>query len=451
MGFFRSDPQPVQLTPHVPAAALTTGSQPPRIASQLAMAMAVVSMAWPQPGEPHPIQPLQGRSQIAPLTLVYGQQPPVQGPLSAPQRVVARVAWPDDLRNQFNNQQPERRYVAPLTLVYGNQPPNVGPILPIELNAIVRSWDPPQQQPPPLVTSAAWNAPVVVIPIPVVGPTTPQDMAVVRSAWEPPAPYPPQLVKLVQTTGDQLPSDAKRVARHIAWRAWDVPFVPVPQPIGTAAWNVPAVVVTQVPFSRVPIVVVAQDWSAQRPAQIAPLTLTYGQNPPVNGAITPVELNAIVRGWDVVWGAQSQSPSAAWNVPAVVVPLVPFTSLPQSILRAWQSDALPTQPRPTAATIGIVLQFYNPVGSRTPQQILASWTPLANNPQARVWFTPSGAPVTLDFAIAQSNSTDTIVASSSATGTLMQNSGTVTIISSDSKTILLITGNSGVSSIDSDD
>lgn len=401
MGIFRSDPQPVQLTPHVPASALTTGSQPPRIASQLAMAMAVVGMAWPQPGEPHPIQPLQGRSQIAPLTLVYGQQPPRIDAMPRVQfNTVLRVSWPEDKepRLQFNNEQPDRRYVAPLTLVYGSQPPVTGPLS----SVAARSWDPVLQIPNRQTRSAAWDVPVTVSSVPFFrAPVlwTPADWSAQKG---------PQFAPLTLVYGDQPPLLVRSP------RAFDTPSVLPQRPIGSAAWDVPAVISSQVPFVRQAVVYVPIDWSAQRGSQIAPLLLVYGQQPPVNGNITPAELNELVRSWDVTWSAQSQAANAGWNVPPIVSQPIPFVRQRHAILYAWQPPF-----------------FY-----------------AESDPNNAGWNTT--VLVALTRAIAQSAGTDSIVASSQASGTLNQNSGIIAVISADSKTIQIITGNSGVISLDSD-
>lgn len=445
MGIFRSDPQPVQLTPHVPASALTTGSQPPRIASQLAMAMAVVGMAWPQAGEPHPIQPMQGRSQIAPLTLVYGQQPPIAGPLSVTETAIA-----------------------------------------------VLSWEPARSEPPKLIGSAAWNAPVVILPV---GPITPQEMAVVRSAWEPPAPIPPFPVKIAPLTlvyGQAPPVDGPLTETELNIAIAPLAWWPPQNARPSAAWNIPPIA-AGVPFTPLPLNIVGSwqtDWRAQSAGLIAPLTLVYGQQPPVQGPLTVPSLTAILSPRDI-WTSQSEPDNAHWNVPPISA-FLSFARLPQSVLAAWLPPDSGAQSRGPIAPLTLAYGQQPPlVGAITPaelNEVVRAWDSfwaaqsqapnaawnipaVVNNPIPRVpqqhgvrysWEPPFQFPQTLlgpaawnfvaiiSRAIAQSDASDALFAAlSSSSGLIVINSGVVAVLSADSESISIISVNDATVSINS--
>lgn len=379
MGIFRQDPQPFQRPPKVPAVAMVTPSQPPQIARSLAMMLAVVGMAWPQPNEPALHQQNRNPRQIAPLTLVYGQQPPIAGPLSVAELSVIRGQWAEDKepRLQFNNQYPgNRRYIAPLVLTYGQQPPIQGPLTNTELNLAVRSWDAPFQSPPQPLPTASWNVAVAVSVPPVVAPL-PQ-LATIRAQWDQPFVYPVSEsdnagwnvpVVVTQVPFSQTPYAQIASWQAVDWRApqrpqsaswlahqfvqqrpevsrtvlqsWIVDVVPIQcsesiaPAIAPAASDNPPIVGNITPAE---LSVVRQSWEPARPeppqtVKVAPLTLVYGQNPPLDGPLSEVELNLLVTP-GIWWPAQQASPNASWNVP-VVSGFLPFTRTPQSVLNAW--------------------------------------------------------------------------------------------------------------------
>lgn len=446
MANFYPAPEPRQAYPKL--LPVTQGAQP-RPAGPLggsAVALSAIGVWSALAAVPMPIQkPLT----VAPVTLVYGQQPPRIDPMPKVQAQVVRASWPEanEPRLQFNDQQPERRYIVPLTLVYGSQPPLVGPLSVVETNIAVRSWDAARQEPPALIGSAAWNIPAVA---PAFVPFVRQGQPAALIDWG--AQKSTSIVPLTFTYGDQPLSDAKRVARHLAWRAWDVLFVQPPQPIGTAAWNVPPIIVSGVPFTPLPGSILASwqiDWRAQSAGKIAPLTLVYGQQPPSQGALIVPQITAILAPAPT-WGAQSEPDNAHWNVP-IIIAQVPFFRSPIPYAAIDWSAQRGSQVAPLTLTYGQQPPINGSITPTELNQILRAWdvTWSAQSPSPNApW---SGLVVVLSRAIAQSDGSIILTAGLSASITVAQNTGIILIQATDSKTIALGTTQNATVSLETSD
>jgi hypothetical protein len=127
----------------------------------------------------------------------------------------------------------------------------------------------------------------------------------------------------------------------------------------------------------------------QKKVQIAPLTLTYGQKPPNIGAATPQELLLYRMAWEPpANAAQTESNNAGWNVPAVVVPVVPYAQgWRNTVIQSWlPPDPAPLQKPVTAATQGLAIGDQPPnVGAMTAPEfsvIRAAWEPGPNPAQS---------------------------------------------------------------------
>jgi hypothetical protein len=319
VGVFRSDPQPQVAPPRVPAAALTTGSQPPRIARQLATMMATVGMSWPQQGEPTLLQRIPGRSQVVPLTLTYGQQPPTIGPLALEDVVVTRAAWPETHEPPLPVEPSvRRRYIVALTLDYGDAPPITGPLTAVEYALMRQLLEPPRpvigSEPPP---------PVKIVPLTLtygnqparIGPLTPTELALAVRSWEP---GPPRMLPPVVSAG------------------WDVPPPVVNQP---KPWTRLA--------AAIPIAWLPPDPVPPRPVSLAPLTLTYGQQPPNVGPLSMLEQLLIGLAWTSPASLRAPIGSAAWDVPVSAPAYVPWTAPARMPLEAWYPTPWPILERPT--------------------------------------------------------------------------------------------------------
>lgn len=106
----------------------------------------------------------------------------------------------------------------------------------------------------------------------------------------------------------------------------------LPQEIARLAWE-PSFPVWYPPF--------------QEPAEILPLTLVYGSQPPRTEPLQPPAV-----WWQAVPAQQLISATAAWNVPTVVSTFVPYTTLPEAVLAAWQpAPPMPRQTPPPWAPI----------------------------------------------------------------------------------------------------
>lgn len=167
-------------------------------------------------------------------------------------------------------------------------------------------------------------------------------------AWNPPDPAPQQrrlnIAPLTLTYGSKPPIQGAlpAVDQQITRMAWET----IPQP-------------------------------TQKRVQIAPLTLVYGNQPPIQGPMPPAEL-AIVRGqWEVAWTAQSEPPSAAWNVAAAAVARVPFARSWLPIVRSsWDITWGAQSEAPSAAwNVAVVVNTPPPLQTGWMQTVLQSWVP----------------------------------------------------------------------------
>lgn len=269
-------PDPLPTIPqrnYIAPLTLTYGSQPPLTMRDL-VNRAATRLAW----EPPPPMPVQ-KGPIAPLTLVYGDNPPVQtGTRDIDFYSQAYVqAWqPPDPQPQL----PNRRYVAPQTLVYGDQPPAFSRV---NVNTILRSWVPPDPQPVQLTESFVAFA---YIPDNPPSGIFGQLNTIIRGWWNPPDPQPWQkgpIAPLTLVYGQQPPP--KRMGElPYAPATWDVQTV---RQARVSIAPLISVVLAQPPFSQaVTNSIIAAQWQAipQQAIQrttIAPLTLRYGDQPPL--------------------------------------------------------------------------------------------------------------------------------------------------------------------------
>jgi hypothetical protein len=270
----------------------------PQIATLIAVVVPAPSVAFRRDPVPQDSAAwtAQAPGAVAPLTFVYGQQPP---PLALPVGYWPTLDWPSQTGPESAAwnvpaavavQVPFRRDavpwptldwaavpgpgIVPFTLVYGQQPP---------------TWAAPAIWWPAL--DWAWQGP---------GPTAAWNMPPVVSAF---------------TSFGRAPV----VGAVLDWTAQG--------PAPNAAWNVVAAVVSvPPPLRRDPVWTAVLDWLAQTGQRVAPLALVYGQQPPT--------LALPVAYWPPLdWPSWTAPPSAAWNVPVVVVSVVPVFRPPL----AWVS------------------------------------------------------------------------------------------------------------------
>lgn len=320
-GIFRIDPPPVQGVRFVPIAA--PGDAPPATGNQrdIDLFSETVAIAWTPPD---PLPTIPQRSYIAPLTLTYGNQPPVIGPVSLPDEYAIRGTWepPPPLPTI-----PQRGYIVPLTLAYGQQPPRY---------ATRQRWQTEESPQPQRPGTAAWNVVLITQP-----PFTPLPMTII-AAWQLEATARQQDRKIAPLTlvYGQQPQPWSTVELTDLVAAWQ-PADPQPQPrVGTAAWNVPLIV--QPPRSAFPFSVIGawQDGpaTAQPTKKIAPLTLTYGQQPPRYSVVVVSELVAS-------WIAQPPQPPELLSAPIPRVDNPPAYSSANflSIVGTWITEPVPRQ------------------------------------------------------------------------------------------------------------
>jgi hypothetical protein len=317
MGIFYNPPQPPTASnagtppePHVPIG--TQGSQPPRYSTVLMMTAVLAS--WPADLEPRLHQQNTQQNKIAPLTLAYGQQPPQRAPLAVLNQSTILATWQ-------------------------------------------QTWD--AQRAP---KSLAWDVPIS----PYLARTPPPPL--IWDAWIPPPPLPARPVQIAPLTlaygsqpTQQPPLSTVELAQIVStWQqTWDAQTAPK-----SAAWNIPPIVSTLVPRTPPP----AHIWTAwvepfvrpPTPVQIAPLTLVYGDAPPVRGA-SPLQAQ-LAGTWADPLIVQPGPKTAAWNVPPLVATIVPANAFPYQILRAWQDD--PSRPLRLVTIAPLALTY----GSQPPVQ-----------------------------------------------------------------------------------
>jgi len=283
--------------------------------------------------DPPPVQ----RAPYAPIP-AQGNQPPRC--TCAAMMACVLASWPTGLEHQ-----PKQRplTVAPLTLTYGSQPPKVP--LPggnAQLLVLARAWDPPAPAPTqrPLTVAPLTLAYGSQPPSPVEDLT---DLYTVLQTW-PPAWYPAQ----------RAPPVAGFVGAVV------VPDQPTPSATTLTCILRPA-------------------WEPPVPAQpvrvlVAPLTLTYGNQPPPR--VSPVTAGLIIDSWrpDAPLPAR---PTPLPQAPAVVPVTPPSTAALAVLLRsAWDPPAPPPVQRPlTSAPLALVYGNQPPprASSATAALIIESW------------------------------------------------------------------------------
>jgi hypothetical protein len=295
---------------------LVYGAAPPVVGTTPARAHGVAIGAWPPDLEPRLAAPNNVRVSAAPLTLVYGSQPvptpalnlvefqtilastPPDWPAqSAPKSVAwftppataTKVAfpyglilanWPLDLEPRLTRPNDAQQKIATLTLPTGQAPPPQAPLSVAELTAIsapTTTWDAQSAS-----KNAAWNVPVVTQV-----PFAPFPRSI-RAAWDEPWIRPPVPVAIAPLTLSYGAPPPSRPALSITIvtttvAAWAQPSDAQSPPKN--AWNTP--LFAQVPYATQPLTIRAA-WDVAtfplpRLVTIAPLTLQYGQPPPVIG------------------------------------------------------------------------------------------------------------------------------------------------------------------------
>lgn len=221
--------------------------------------------------------------------------------------------------------------IAPVTLAYGQQPPRTAPG-----NAQVNlAWQPSWSTQSEADT-AAWN----VQPTRVPSPTATNLFTQLSNGWSVSwaAQRVAQIVPLTLAYGNQPPSsligpdDLARFAG--AWRPdW------LAQSEGdNAAWNVVQATVPA-PMSPALAAQLSTAWttigSAAKPVAIVPLTLAYGAQPTPRAPLDAQRIAAAVSTWQLTWGAESEGPTAAWNVPITSQPVGVSALLVAQTASAW--------------------------------------------------------------------------------------------------------------------
>lgn len=115
-------------------------------------------------------------------------------------------------------------------------------------------------------------------------------------------------------------------------------------------------------------------WNSQHAATIAPLTLIYGQQPPLwDGAATMANVLATPP---LTWSAQDAPPNAGWNFipPAVNQPTPVSIAALMAIRSVWPVEAWSTQRAPWLAPLTLTYGQQPPAYSIAPQVgIRAAW------------------------------------------------------------------------------
>jgi len=217
-------------------------------------------------------QPHQRRLNAAIFGVVAAAEQPAFTRL--PSSILA--AW----EPQADTQQ-RRNQITPLTLVYGNEPPRRSNAV---LASIIDSWTPPHHY--------DWRRPPFIFGVQVNNPP-PRSLAglnsILQTNWIPAPPQPQRdpknIVPLTLVYGNQPPR-LKRQPLPIVEPDW-------PQQ-RRAVFTAGTVTTVQPPFVRQ---VIGQAWDAiewpmQRRVLIAPLTLVYGDQPPL---WAPGALRALIR------------------------------------------------------------------------------------------------------------------------------------------------------------
>lgn len=407
MGIFYNPPQPPTANnagtppePHIPIGAQGT-SVPPSRARAFAVTMAILVAAWPADLEPRLTRPNDQQTKIAPLTLAYGQQPRPQPFLTTVELHQIVASWPTDVGPLLARPNAEQQKIAPLTRTYGAQPPPIPALAIAELAPIVASWQETwgAQRAP---KSLAWLAPLS----PYV-PDTPLP-SLIWSAWVEPPPQPPRPVALAPLT---LPYGAQPTPQpplstleldqiHRTWiETWSAQTA-----LESAAWDVPPVVQGFVPAVRVryDILAINQD----------PVTIAFVESyvasqsstdePPRQGALSLANQAITLQAWTpAVVTPPAPRPTAAWNIPPLIVASVPSVGPPTLILLAWQPDLIRLPRLVTIAPLTLPTWSQPPVQfplSAAGRIILQTWPadlePRLGRPNAE---RPRNAPLTLTY------------------------------------------------------
>lgn len=306
--------------------------------------------------DPPPVQ----RVQYAPIP-AQGSQPPKFSIVKS--MVCVLASWPTGMEPGLPQPDFHRARIAPLTLVYGQQPPRWSFV---DQYVAIQKWP---------------------------------------TGMEPGLPQPDlhrgYIVPLTLAYGGQPPvSSGQRdidVLYQTVLPAWQPPD-PLPQPLQnkTAAWNV--VLITQPPFTPLPLSIIGA-WQPvtlprQRLNNIAPLTLATGQQPPpYSGLSDPDVLYSVVGAWQ-------PPPPQPQRDRGYIVPLTliygnqpPPLSGPEltDLVATWQpAQYQPQRPANIAPLLSvIVVQPYPLVDTELMAALVASWQPQTTQQRERKIIPPA--------------------------------------------------------------
>lgn len=366
---FYPPPQPTQGRRFVPIPA--QGQQPPFGPRPARVTTDLIRQSW----EPPDPQPYQRPLTIAPLRIVYGNQPPLGNwPAEVIFNEVLRVSWEPPPPTPW--QRPLT--IAPLRIVYGSQPPPRNDALKME--TVLASWPTGFEYQAPQLTELA--ATITLPPVVTFVPFVRLPDHVFRS-WEAPLQVTQPVnndAPLSLVYGDQPP---KMRAAPMQWQYPDA--LPQQARPSIAPLIASPPVVTFTPFTSYPLALI-QSWQAiespqQRQRQVAPLTLTYGQQPPRYSTA----INAVLS---ASWLPSDPSPQqrlVTRPIPSVVS-LVPFVPYPMALVQSWN----PPEPMPAQRPLSLApltIRYGDQPPKYSPAQmlsLLSSWVPPDPMPYQRV-------------------------------------------------------------------
>jgi len=381
---------------------LSYGQQPPRFS--VASMMAQAGLAWPADLEPRLTRPNDQRQKIAPLTFTYGAQPPPAPPLAIAELLPIVTSWATTWdaqtapKNAAWNVPPVVAFVpytglpeliwtaweppfvrpqtlvsiAPLTLTYGSAPIPQSPISVLEVAQILGTWAQTwDTQTAP--KGAAWNVPalplafVAFAPLPkhiwmawvdpFIRPPTPVDIAPLTLVYGQ-APSPQSALSVLEL--GQIVStwavtwDAQTAAKNagwnvppllivlphvsapgLIWTAWEPPFISPPRPVAIAPLTLPfgSQPPVQPPLTRTVAGIIIPAWPADleprlgRPnadrTRIVPLTFIYGTPPIPRGPLSLVQMRVISGTWEPPFMAPPELVAFTIGAPAFPLVLAP--------------------------------------------------------------------------------------------------------------------------------
>lgn len=371
-------PGPVNSTPPIPHVAIQAqGDQPPRRQVASAMMMVAVLASWPTDLEPRLQSPNNSRVQSAqnipapPVTFV---------PYTRPRYDVYT------LNQDAYTVELVQSYVV--AQVDSDQPPRQFALSPPNVTITQRSWEPEPPLSARLPQTAAWNVPSSgKVPFVSLRPAILEAWADSYSRSTPPV----RIAPLTLIYGDPpvpQPPLAVRVLLQVVstWvQTWEAQSAPK-----NAGWNVPPTLIS-LPHVDLPKSI----WTAweppwiqpPRPVSIAPLTLTYGDQPVPKSPLAQSTLLSVVALWQQSWTAQTASPQASWNVPPVLV-VLPRVELPRAIWAAWEPPFVapprPVSIAPLTLSYGAQPTPQAPLSIPKIVQAVAAWT--------ETWTSQSAAP-----------------------------------------------------------